>query len=328
MRMHRQLHISKKSTFSHVCGAQHTWQKWAWRSVSLPPWALRALDAFKPEPGFRDTEPDPARLRQWEGFRTRFETRWNELAPDKWKVPELHPGYGWLLVNHAYPPTEYVRQCILESAIECAWEMGANKRPAAVIAAVKELDTLNEQITQEAANLASLFRQREQLREDFSLSDSGPDAESSEPDAFRLAGLLELVFSSHRFRTASYRNKGHLDALYDSLSSSGRPAPTIADLLDQISLRSAREVTPRDAGDIAIVGSKTNRSDWSPWALRLVARLGERGGNGLPDGFFLTCLTHDQLATLLTVTLDAPPEAYSGPQMRELIKRHKARSAS
>lgn len=296
--------------------------------MSLPPWAIRALDHFKPQPGFRDTEPDPARLRQWEGFRARFETRWHELVPDQWKVPEHHPAYEWLRFNYTYPPADYVRQCILEAAIECAWEMGANKQPTAVIAAVKELDSLNDQISETAGKLATLFRQRDQLREGYSLSDSSPDTEVTSPDAFRLPGLLELVFSKHRFRTASYCHKEGLSTLYDALSSSNGEAPTIADLLDEISWRMPRVVTPFDAGDIAIMGSKTNRSEWSPWALRLVARLDDWTGNGLPDGFFLACLTHDQLATLLAVALDAPPDAYNGPQMRELIKRHRARAAS
>lgn len=296
--------------------------------MSLPPWAVRALDQFKPLPGFRDTEPDPARLRQWDGFRARFETRWHELAPDQWKVPEDHPAYGYLRREYLFSPSDYVRQCILEVAIECAWEMGANRRPDAVIAAVKELDSLNDQISQAAASLASLFRQRDQLRESFSLSDSSSDAEATSPDAYQLAGLLELVFSKHRFRTASYQYKDGLNTLYDALSSSNGAAPTVADLLDEISWRMPRVVTPFDAGDIAMMGSKTNRSQWSPWALRLVARLSEWAGRGLPDGFFLSCLTHDQLATLLAVSLDAPPDAFNGPQMRELIKRHKARTAS
>lgn len=295
--------------------------------MSLPPWAVRALDHFKPTPGFRDTEPDPARLRQWEGFRARFEMRWFELAPNQWNVPEHHPAYEWLQHNHTHPPAEYVRESILEVAIECAWEMGANKQPAAVIAAVKELDSLHDQITQAAAVLASLFRQRDQLCEEYSLSDSSPDAENSAPDAFRLAGLLELVFRKQHFRTASYRHKTGLEALYVALSSRGKPAPTIADLLDEISWRSARDVTPRDAGDIAIAGSTTNKTDWSPWALRLVARLDDWEGSGLPDGFFLSCLTYNQIATLLSVALDAPPEAYNAKQMGNLIRAYKSRKS-
>ena len=296
-------------------------------ALSLPPWAVRALDQFKPQPGFRDSEPDPARLRQWDGFRARFETRWWELAPDQWKVPEDHPDYEWLRFNYTYPPADYVRQCILETAIECAWEMGANQRPAGVIAAVKKLDSLNDQISQAATHMASLFRQRDQLRESFSLSDSSPDAEASAPDAFRLAGLFELVFSKHRFRTASRHYKEGLDTLYDALSSSNGEAPTIADLLDEISWRMPRVVTPFDAGDIAIVGSATNKTEWSPWALRLVGRLSDWAGNGLPDGFFLSCLTYDQIATLLSVALDAPPEAYNAKQMGNLIRAHKSRKA-
>lgn len=295
--------------------------------MPLPPWAVRALDNFKPLPGFRDNEPDPARLRQWEGLRARFEKRWHELAPDQWKVPEDHPDYEWLRFKYTYPPADYVRQCILEAAIECAWEMGANKRPAAVIAAVKELDVLHEQITQAAGGLASLFRQRDQLLEDYSLSDLSLDSETNELDAFRLAGLLELVFSKHRFRTASYRYKAGLDVLYDALSSRGRPAPTIADLLDEISWRSARDLTPRDAGDIAVVGSTTNKTEWSPWAHRLVARLDDDWTGYLPDGFLLSCLTYSQIATLLSVALDAPPEAYNTTQMGNLIRSYKARKA-
>ena len=296
--------------------------------MALPAWAERALEQFKPKSPYRGDGPDIAFLRQWDTFRRRFTDRWSEVAPDQWKVPEDHPSYAWLRRNYVFPPADYVRQCILEVAIECAWELGVNKPPAAVIEAVKELDRLNEQISESAKELAALFRQRDQLRFDYSLSDRTRDAEPGSPDPFTLPGVMEMTFKKYQFRTSSYCFKDGLNTLYDALSSSGGDAPTIADLLDEISWRMPRVVTSFDAGDIAVIGSKTNRSEWSTWALRLVARLRDWAGNGLPDGFFLSCLTHDQIATLLTVVIDAPPGVYNGPQMRELIKRHKARAAS
>jgi hypothetical protein len=249
------------------------------------------------------------------------------MEPEKWNVPESHPSYAWLCRNYKYPPTEYVRQCILECALESAWEMGANKKPSDVVEAVRELDRLNEKISEGAETLARLFRQRDQLRTDYGLSDRWADTEAEQPDAFRLSGVLELTLSKYRFRTASYCYKDGLETLYSALASNGGEAPTIADVLDEISCRQPRMASPLEAGDIASVGSRTNKSQWSPWALRLVARLSDWAGNGLPDGFFLTCLTNDQLATLAMVSVDAPEGAYSGPQMRELKKRHRARAA-
>lgn len=296
-------------------------------ATALPAWAVRALEHFRPAPAFRGDEQDPARLRQWEGFRARFEKRWHELAPDQWKIPEHHPAYGWLRLNYTYPPADYVRQGILESSIECAWEMGANKSPAAVVEAVREMDRLNEKISEGAEQLAKLFRQRDQLRADYGLSDLWSDTEAESPDAFRLSGVLELTLSKDRFRTSDFDFKAGLQTLYEAMASSRREAPTIADVLDEVSWRPPRMAAPFEAGDIAVVGSRTNKSPWSQWALRLVARLSDWAGNGLPNGFFLKCLTHDQLATLAAVSVDAPPEAYNAAQMRELIKRHKARSS-
>lgn len=295
--------------------------------MGLPDWALRALAHFKPQNTFRSDGPDPQRLRQWEAFSERFTRRWAELEPEKWHVPDEHPQYGHLRRTYLYPPQDYVRQCILECAIESAWEMGANKSPADVVAAVREMDSLNDQISASAAALATLFRQRDQLRNDYGLSDQWADTEHEHPDAFRLAGVLELTLSKQRFRTSDYDYQEGLATLYEAMASTRRDAPTIADVLDEISCRQPRMAAPFEAGDIAVVGSRTNKSPWSPWALRLVARLGDLAGNGLPHGFFLTCLTHDQLATLAMVAVDAPDGAYSGPQMRELIKRHRLRAA-
>lgn len=292
----------------------------------LPDWAIRALEHFRPLPPHRAEEPDPDRLRQWNVFRERFKTRWRELRPERWKVPEDHPSYGTLRrQGYLYEPADYVRQCILETAIECAWELGSNKRPSQVVEAVKELDRLNQKVSEAAEALARLLRQRDRIRLDFSLSDRSRDAEASVPDPFTLAGVLELTFTKDGFRTSGCDYQKGLETLYDALSSSHGEAPTIADLLDEIAWRMPRVVTTFDAGDLAVIGSKTNSTEWSPWALRLVARLGDWAGNGLPDGFFLECLTHDQLASLAMVALDAPAGAYNAAQMRQLIKRYRQR---
>jgi hypothetical protein len=295
----------------------------------LPDWAIRALEHFRPLPPYRAAEPDPDRLRQWNVFRERFEVRWHELGPEQWKVPNEHPSYGSLRhQGYLYEPAEYVRQCILETAIECAWELGSNKQPSQVVEAVKELDRLNEKVSEAAEALATLLRQRDRLRLDFSLTDRNRDADAGTPDPFTLAGVLELTFRKDGLRTSSYDYKRGLETLYDALSSSTGDAPTIADLLDEVAWRMPRVVTTFDAGDLAVIGSRTNSTEWSPWALRLVARLSDWAGNGLPDGFFLECLTHDQLATLAMVAVDAPPGVYNAAQMRQLIKRYRDRQAN
>jgi hypothetical protein len=294
-------------------------------AMELPGWALRALAHFKPLLGYRGDAPDPERLMQWEGFNTRFRQRWNDLAPDNWRVPENHQSYSYLEREYRYPPSEYVRQCILECAIESAWEMGANKSPGAVVEAVREMDRINDKISECAATLATLFRQRDQLMSEYGLSDQRADVESELPDAFKLEGVLELTLSKDRFRTADYEYKEGLATLYTAIASSRRDAPTIADVLDEISYRQPRMAAPFEAGDIAVVGSRTNKSPWSPWALRMIARLGDWPGNGLPRTFFLDCLTNEQLSVLAEVSCDAPPGAFNSEQMRKLRTRHAQR---
>lgn len=295
--------------------------------MDLPAWALRALEHFKPLPGYRGDAPDPDRLRQWQGFSERFTRRWADLAPEGWRVPDDHPRYeGLRRSGYIYPPSEYVRQCILECAIESAWEMGANKTPSRVVDAVRNLDRLNEEISKSAKLLAALFREREQLRTDYGLSDQWADAAADNPDAFKLSGVLELTLSKDRFRSSSWDFKQGLETLYTAMAATSREAPTIADVLDEISWRQPRMAAPFEAGDIALMGSRTNKSPWSPWALRMIARLGDWPGNGLPRGFFLDCLTSEQLAMLAEVGCDAPAGVFNAEQMRKLRTRHEKRA--
>lgn len=294
----------------------------------FPDWAERALEHFRPKAAHRSDTPNPERQRQWDGFNERFRARWYELSVHEWRVPQDHPRYAHLKVHYKYPPDQYVRQCILECALECAWELGANKRPAKVIEAVKELDSLNEKISEIAGDLASLFRQRQELVETFGLTDQRLDFDEHQPDSFHLFGALELALTRRNVQTWAYVASKEIDAFLTMAAIQSRPKPTCPDLLDEVSCRSPRLVGCLDAGDIAAIGSKSNRSEWSPWALRLIGRLDDWAGNGLPHGFFLECLTHQQLATLLEVATDAPPGIFSATQIKELVKRYRKREKS
>lgn len=297
--------------------------------MDIPDWAERALEHFRPKPAYGEDEPDPGRKKQWEGFSNRFRQRWKDLSAEDWNVPTDHRSYAWLRREYLYPPEDYVRQCILECAIECAWELGAGKDPESVIEAVRELDGLNEKISGAAAGLAALFRQRQQLLDDYQLSDRFDGEEEGSPDPFKLLGAMEITLSSSRFRSGSFYNRDALQAFFAAMRSSGSMPPAQwPDLLDQVAWRHPRIVTPMDAGDLAIIGSKTKRSKWSPWGLRLIARLGDWAGNGLPDGFFLACLTNEQLALLAEVSCDAPADAFNADQMRKLKERYATRRGS
>lgn len=295
---------------------------------ALPDWALRALGHFKPLPGYRGDAPDPDRLRHWHGFSERFTRRWADLAPDGWRVPDDHPRYeGLRRSGYIFPPSEYVRQGILECAIESAREMGANKKPSRVVDAVRNLDRLNEEISKSAKLLAALFREREQLRTDYGLSDLPKDAEEGFPDPFRLLGALEIALTADREREGRCMDGEQISSFFAVIATSGAtPAPEWPVVLDEVAQRLPRTVTSMEAGDIAMMGSRTNKSLWSPWALRMIACLGDRAGNGLPHSFFLDCLTNEQLAMLAEVSFDAPAGVFNADQMRKLKTRHAERA--
>lgn len=294
--------------------------------MELPEWAKRALEHFRPQAAYRSDGPNPERLKQFIGFSERFSKRWQDLDPENWRVPKDHPKYAYLHVNYKFPPDEYVKQCILECAVESAWEMGANQNPGDVIQAVKELDSLNDQISEMAGNLAALFRQRQTLVETYGLTDQQIDFDESAPDPFKLFQALELALTRPGVRTWAYVANQEIDAFFNMVATQSRSKPTWALMLDELSYRSPRTIGVLDAGDIAVIGSKSNKSAWSPWALRTIGRLDDWAGNGLPKGFFLECLTHQQLATLMEVSTDAPPGVFSASQMKELIKRYRKRT--
>lgn len=294
--------------------------------MEIPKWAERALAHFRPMPAYRSDAPDPDRWAQWLAFESRFRTRWAELDSDRWRVPDDHPSYAWLRRGYMFPPNEYVRQCILECAIESAWELSAGQPPQKTIEAVKELDRLNDLISDAAGNLAALFRQRQTLKDTYSLNDTWQDYEENHPDAMRLFGAFELALTRPDFQRWASVAKPEIEALLNIAATQSRPVPTWAAVLDEVSYRSPRVVTSLDAGDIAVMGSKSNKSKWSPWVLRLIGRLDDWAGNGLPNGFFLECLTNDQLASLARVAFDADSDApINGEQMRKAKERYRER---
>jgi hypothetical protein len=92
-----------------------------------------------------------------------------------------------------------------------------------------------------------------------------------------------------------------------------------------------RQATPTTTADAAAVGSRKSGQNqsghaWPNWALRLIGSLDGIAGNGLPHGFFLTCLAPNHVASLAQVALDAPADTFSGDQIKMLISRYKKRN--
>lgn len=282
----------------------------AW-PANMPEWARRAIDAYRPSVAYGSEHPNKARFGQWQAMRERLGRRWHELAPDGWRVPKDHSAYAGLIrAGYLHPPADCVRQAILESAIESAWELASGREPVAVVDAVRRVDELNEEISELAKLLARKFRARQQYLDDFLLNDRGADAEECSPDPFELAGAVE--------QTLIRTNQAHRQI---GLVLSA--APTWADTLETVADRMPRVVGPMDAADLAVIGGATNKTEWSPWLQRLIARLGGWFGFGLPDGFLLRCLTNEQIASLAVVVFDAPDGAkINGEQVRKLRARN------
>lgn len=288
-------------------------------AMDLPDWAKRALEKFRPSPVHGTGEPDTNRMRQWEGFSARFRECWKSLESHKWRVPEQHPRYSIFKINTKYPPADCVRQLILEIAIESAWELGVGKDPQKTTDAVKKLAGLNEEIAKKAGELADLFRDRQQLKDCFHLSDQSMYTEENHPDPFRIFDALELALRHDRFCPWAHVAKADINAFLTSARKPARPKPNWADLLDQASYRTSQSITGRDVGDVAVAGSTTNKTEWSQLALQLIGRLNDSVSHGLPDGFLLGCLTNKQLATLAEVAFNAGGEGtINEDQMRKL----------
>lgn len=289
--------------------------------MKIPDWAERALNSRKPlPPAFpkNDDGPNPDRLKAWNIFNERFRSRWSELEADRWAVPKDHPEYACLRAHLVHPPDEYVRQRILECAVTSAWELGRGKKPEQVASDLKTLDSLNEQISGVAGKLASLFRARQTILESNGWTDRQIDIDETQPDPFCFFGALELALTRPDVEMQRAAYGGEISSYLTIAATGSNPNPNWIDLLNEVSHRMPRVASMPDP---AAAGG-TNRTAWSPWCLRLIGRLHESVGGGFQDGFFLRCLTNDQLAALAIVALDAPPEAINAEQMRGLKRTY------
>lgn len=264
--------------------------------ATIPAWAERVLEnAVK---GVRD----PRRLERWSSLALRFRARWEELEADKWNIPASEDGDG------------SIRASVLACAVACALEGGPNNQPPKVREAANELDSLNEKISASAELLADLLQQRETLKKDYVLNDNQEEAK----DAIVLWDALELA--AEEFPEWAGVAGSRLEDFLRIAREQSRPGPEWENLLYQLSDRLYCEASPVSAADVAAFASKTNRTDFSTWGLRLIARLGNaRMFYGRAP---LDHLKNDQLAKLAEITFDAPEEAFNGEQMRKLKTRY------
>jgi len=289
--------------------------------MGLPEWAERAFRKYEPAAGF-DADPDPEMLAWWQQCKDRFERRWGDIAPEKWKVPVDAPCYAELRRLVAWEPADFVRECILETAVDLAAKKRDGNSPDKVAPAVKELDSLNDQIATKASELAYLFRQRDTIRNDHHIHDT---EELTILDPFRFLDAFEGAIRVPRVRRWEGVAHNEIQAFLQVARSQSREKPEWPDLLDQISSRMPRPAAPTYAADTAIKTSRTKATKWSPWGVWLLGALDE--WNEFPSGFLRECLGHGHLATLAEVALDAPAGAFNESQMKELRKRYAARLA-
>lgn len=280
---------------------------------ALPMWAVRALRLHQPVPGAFGSGPDAEMLKRWENLRERFVSRWADLKADRWRVPHAHPCYADL--QYTDPPDEYVRQCILESAIECAMD---STDPVKSAQAKKELDRLNGEIFRTAGALSALLRQRAEL-----LASSPVDDRPvwGEVDHVHLWESFREVLTWPAFVSLSTTYGDVTRPFVHLMRKSGRQAPGWCELLDCLTMREPESVLS-DPGIRAAVSSPTKSTEWSRWGRRLLGLLDGWPGD-YPPGFLAGCLTYEQLSLLAEVASGAPETAFSSDQMRKLTKAYR-----
>ena len=287
--------------------------------MELPDWAHCAFQKHRPH-GVGTNAPNPRRLAWWETCKQRFELRWRDLATDEWRVPQEHECYAALRMKVIFEPIDYVRMCILETVLDLAWKKSIGHFPDQVATAVHELESLNLQIVNASRDLAALFRQRRKIQ--FSHGVEGLESELNEPDPFELWDALELSMQLPHVSDWAYVAQHESAKFLNIARTQSRPCPQWSDMLDQVAERSLRGVVPSNAGDAAVMASRTNATEWSQWGRFLLGTLDDWHGT-FPEGFLRECLTYNHLANLAEVALDAPDHAYNADQMRRLADRYK-----
>lgn len=287
--------------------------------MSLPEWANGVFEQFKPGPAYGSDEPDERGLSTWQAVRQRFETRWPDLKTDKWGLSKKdRKKHGFAPKHGLQGGDPYLCKCVLECAVEAAMQMADCKPPDQVLQAVRELDSLNDRITEHAGNLADLFRQRNQLQADYGISDHSPEWYTSDP--FNLWQALEEAMALPSCKRFKYVARNEAEAFFKVAKHRAREGPDWADVLDTVAARSPRQSHPRDHSEQALAKPGTNKSEYSEWGRKLIAMLDTWGG--LPDGVLLDCLTNPQLATLAEVAFNVPAGVFNDEQIRGLKKRY------
>ena len=291
----------------------------ATQSKQLPEWASSAFELMKPSAAAGCSEPDPDQLKEWARIRARFIGRWRDLSPDRWKLPaDTDPRYDMVRAQREYPPSEYARQCILETAFECAVDFEDN-RISKVSEALSKLQLLNEQIAENALALVGLFEERNQIKERFGLQDHDDLA----IDPFRFRNAFELCFTDRqnpRTRAWCATAEPQTAAWLHIARTQSRPGPEWPDLLQVVADRKTEPARPGERGDAAAV-RRTKGTRWSDSALQLIGRL---QWDEYPPDFLVHSLTNSQLATLAEVAFDAPDSTYSEKQIAHLLARQKS----
>ena len=292
----------------------------------IPDWAERAIEQFKPQnSGGCDSQYSEI-FQAWQAIANRFRARWRELGADAWKVPDRILTDTQLRRNYKHSPVDFAKQCILECAVEIATEVSLSKSPAKSKEAAIVLTALNAKISGMTKELATIFRQRQLLMDDYSIYDVDPDIDNSAPDPMRFFDAFKLAANRPEFCDWRYVANKEIHEFF-RVAVTPRRKPNWSDVLEEVANLPIRKVASRDAGLKATLRSTTNSTNWSPWILALIARLEDWELGGLEDGFLLECLTNSNLADLACVALDVSADdlTINGEAIRKLKSRYFAR---
>lgn len=294
----------------------------------LPEWADGVFDSLEPTdiPGVVTAVANEKK--RWLECRQRFESRWDILRPELWRVPVGANPYAEFKRKWVYhhPSEQDVRYQILYCAVTLNSGDVMGFPPERIAPAVKKLTDINAKIAKGASALAELFRQRAAV--------IGPDGHISDrpsgvngPDPYRLLeAFCAAALDTPRIEFFGQLAKPSLEKLLRYARDVSHLEPEWPDLLDQLSLCSERVARPTGAGNSAVLSSRTKATKWSRLALRLLGELDDQPP--YPPGFLRNCLTYGQLATLLEIALDAPESAYNDEQLGRLVRAYDARRAA
>lgn len=268
--------------------------------MEIPIWAEAAFKQIRPEFANHGSDSAIAAMRLWKTIADRFRQRWSDLEVDLWKAPN-----------------DPIRQIILEIALGVAWERGIGKHPTQLLEAARLLDELNAKIAEKAGELAGLFRSRQHLLEDYGLTDRSP-ADMREPDPFSLFGALEVVVQKDAVAAWRLVFREKIDGFL-KCGHTPRQKPSWADMFEVMSNRVSGSIHGREVADVRMLNQTGgNKTEWSPWAKRMIALLDD----GVQQRSLLPFVKDEQLACLIEVALDAPRDIFSAAQTKNLVNRY------